>query len=89
MGAKPHRSERFKLWSDPLFVEKLCDVDGLYVAPPAPALVLCVDEKNHTQALDRSLPLLLMRRIGPRVSYSTSFSRSSGNEKFPQETCCR
>jgi transposase len=60
-GLQPHRSETFKLSTDPLFVEKVRDVVGLYVAPPAHALVLCVDEKSQIQALDRSQPLLPMR----------------------------
>ena len=60
-GLQPHRSETFKLSSDPLFVEKVRDVVGLYIAPPARAMVLCVDEKSQIQALDRSQPLLPMR----------------------------
>ena len=57
----PHRSETFKLSSDPFFVEKVRDIVGLYLAPPDRALVLCVDEKSQIQALDRSQPLLPMR----------------------------
>lgn len=60
-GLQPHRSETFKLSTDPLFVEKVRDVVGLYIAPPARAVVLCVDEKSQIQALDRSQPLLPMR----------------------------
>jgi transposase len=60
-GLQPHRTESFKLSSDPLFVDKVRDVVGLYVAPPAHAVVLCVDEKSQIQALDRSQPLLPMR----------------------------
>lgn len=60
-GLQPHRSESFKLSTDPLFVEKVRDVVGLYIAPPAHAVVLCVDEKSQIQALDRSQPLLPMR----------------------------
>jgi len=60
-GLQPHRSETFKLSTDPLFIEKLRDVVGLYVAPPERAIVLCVDEKSQIQALDRSQPLLPMR----------------------------
>ncbi len=60
-GLQPHRSESFKLSSDPLFVEKVRDIVGLYMAPPERALVLCVDEKSQIQALDRSQPLLPMR----------------------------
>lgn len=58
---QPHRSETFKLSSDPLFVEKVRDIVGLYLAPPDRALVLCVDEKSQIQALDRTQPLLPMR----------------------------
>jgi len=58
---QPHRSETFKLSSDPLFVEKVRDVVGLYLNPPEKALVLAVDEKSQIQALDRSQPLLPMR----------------------------
>jgi transposase len=57
---QPHRSETFKLSRDPLFVEKVRDIVGLYLAPPDKALVLCVDEKSQIQALDRTQPLLPM-----------------------------
>jgi transposase len=60
-GLQPHRAETFKLSTDPLFVEKVRDIVGLYLAPPDKALVLCVDEKSQIQALDRSQPLLPMR----------------------------
>ena len=55
-GLKPHRSETFKLSTDPFFVEKVRDIVGLYVAPPDRAVVLCVDEKSQIQALDRTQP---------------------------------
>jgi transposase len=58
---QPHRSETFKLSTDPLFVDKVRDVVGLYLNPPEQALVLAVDEKSQIQALDRSQPLLPMR----------------------------
>ena len=58
---QPHRSETFKLSRDPLFVEKVRDIVGLYLNPPDRALVLCVDEKAPIQALDRTQPLLPMR----------------------------
>src|SRR5512134_1267467 len=58
---QPHRSETFKLSTDPLFVEKDRDIGGLYLDPPDRALVLCVDEKSQIQALDRTQPLLPMR----------------------------
>jgi len=57
---KPHLVETFKLSSDPLFIEKVRDVVGLYLDPPERALVLCVDEKSGIQALDRSAPVLPM-----------------------------
>jgi transposase len=57
-GLKPHRVESFKLSPDPLFVEKVRDIVGLYVNPPDAAVVLCVDEKSQIQALDRSAPVL-------------------------------
>ncbi len=59
-GLKPHRTETFKLSTDPLFVDKVRDVVGLYLDPPDRALVLCVDEKSQVQALDRTQPLLPM-----------------------------
>jgi transposase len=57
-GLQPHRTETFKLSTDPLFVDKVRDVVGLYMSPPDHALVLCVDEKSQMQALDRTQPLL-------------------------------
>jgi transposase len=59
-GLQPHRSETFKLSTDPLFIEKVRDIVGLYLHPPERALVLCVDEKSQIQALDRTQPLLPM-----------------------------
>jgi len=61
-GLQPHRVRQFKLSNDPLFVEKLRDVVGLYVDPPAHAIVLSVDEKSQIQALDRSQPGLPMKK---------------------------
>ena len=60
-GLQPHRVETFKLSADPLFVEKVRDIVGLYLDPPDRAVVLCVDEKSQIQALDRTQPLLPMR----------------------------
>jgi len=59
-GLQPHRTDGFKLSSDPLFTEKVVDVVGLYHDPPEKAVVLCVDEKSQIQALDRSQPVLPM-----------------------------
>lgn len=58
---QPHRSETFKLSSDPQFIEKVRDIVGLYLDPPDGALVICVDEKSQIQALDCTQPLLPMR----------------------------
>jgi transposase len=60
-GLQPHRSETFKLSKDPLLIEKVRDIVGLYLNPPDHALVLCVDEKPQIQALNRTAPLLPMR----------------------------
>ena len=60
-GLKPHRVDSFKLSNDPMFVEKVRDIVGLYLNPPDKAIVLCVDEKGQTQALERSQPILPLR----------------------------
>ena len=57
-GLQPHRSETFKLSTDPLFVDKVQDVVGLYMSPPNRAIILCLDEKSQIQALDREPPVL-------------------------------
>ena len=59
-GLQPHRAETWKLSKDPLFVDKVRDVVGLYLDPPERAVVLCVDEKSQIQALDRTAPILPM-----------------------------
>jgi len=61
-GLQPHRARQFKLSKDPKFVDKLRDVVGLYVDPPAHAVVLSVDEKSQIQALDRTQPGLPLKR---------------------------
>src|SRR5712672_1344765 len=61
-GLQPHRVKQFKLSNDPRFVEKLRDVVGLYVDPPAHAIVLSFDEKSQIQALDRTQPGLPMKK---------------------------
>jgi transposase len=58
---QPHRVKTFKLSKDPLFIDKVRDIVGLYLDPPDKALVLCVDEKAQIQALDRTQPVLPMR----------------------------
>src|SRR6476620_7254029 len=60
-GLQPHRVKQFKLSTDPQFVDKLRDIVGLYVDPPAHAVVLSVDEKSQIQALDRTPPGLPMK----------------------------
>ena len=60
-GLQPHRSETFKLSTDPWLVEKVRDIVGLYLNPPQHAVVLCVDEKSQVQALDRTQPILPLR----------------------------
>ncbi len=60
-GFQPHRVTQFKLSTDPQFVNKLRDIVGLYVDPPAHAVVLSVDEKSQIQALDRTQPGLPMK----------------------------
>lgn len=59
-GLQPHRSETFKMSTDPLFVDKVQDIVGLYLSPPNRAIVLCLDEKSQIQALDREQPVLPM-----------------------------
>jgi len=70
-GLQPHRVKQFKLSTDPRFVDKLRDVVGLYVDPPAHAVVLSVNEKSQIQALDRTQPGLPMKkdRAGSTKSY--------------------
>lgn len=58
---QPHRTETFKLSKDPLFIDKVRDIVGLYLNPPDHALVLCTDEKSQIQALDRTAPILPLR----------------------------
>jgi transposase len=60
-GLQPHRSESFKLSPDPLLIEKVRDIVGLYMHPPDHAVVFCVDEKSQIQALDRTQPMLPLR----------------------------
>jgi transposase len=60
-GLRPHRTDTFKLSSDPRFEEKLADVVGLYLNPPERAIVLSMDEKSQIQALDRTQPSLPMK----------------------------
>ena len=60
-GLQPHRTETFKLSTDPLLIDKVRDIVGLYMQPPTHAVVFCVDEKSQIQALDRTQPVLPLR----------------------------
>ena len=80
-GLQPHRLETFKLSTDPDFVAEARDVVGLYLAPPAQALVLCVDEKSRIQALDRSQPMLPMRP-GQAARRSHDYTRHGTTSLF-------
>jgi hypothetical protein len=63
-GLQPHRVRQFKLSTDPQFAAKVRDIVGLYVDPPAHAIVLSVDEKSQIQALDRTQPGLPLKKVG-------------------------
>ena len=63
---QPHRVKSFRLSNDPLFIEKVRDIVGLYMNPPDHAVVLCVDEKSQIQALERAQPLLPLRPGQPQ-----------------------
>jgi transposase len=65
-GLQPHRQDTWKLSKDPLFIDKVRDVVGLYLNPPERAVVLCVDEKSQIQALDRTAPILPMLPGSPQ-----------------------
>lgn len=74
-GLSPHRWRTFKLSRDPAFAEKLVDVIGLYVDPPAHAVVLSVDEKSQIQALDRTQPGLPIKK-GRAESMTHDYKRN-------------
>ena len=80
-GLQPHRSESFQLSQDPLLVEKVRDIVGLYMSPPENALVLCVDEKSQIQALNRTQPVLPMR-IGDVERRTTDYDRHGTTTLF-------
>jgi transposase len=61
-GLQPHRVRQFKLSNDPQFAAKVHDIVGLYVDPPAHAVVLSIDEKSQIQALDRTQPGLPLKK---------------------------
>lgn len=78
---QPHRSESFKLSRDPLFVDKVRDIVGLYMNPPDHALVLCVDEKSQIQALERTAPLLPLR-VGQAERRAHDYKRHGTTSLF-------
>ena len=90
---KPHLVDEFKLSPDPLFIEKVRDIVGLYLNPPDAAVVLCVDEKTQVQALDRTAPILPWSRAplsgapmttnatGPPTSMPRSMSRRATSSR--------
>jgi transposase len=78
---QPHRSEGFKLSRDPLFIDKVRDIVGLYMNPPDRALVLCVDEKSQIQALERTAPLLPLR-IGQAERRAHDYMRHGTTSLF-------
>ena len=80
-GLAPHRWRQFKLSNDPAFVEKLTDVVGLYVAPPAHAVVLSIDEKSQIQALDRTQPGLPLKK-GRGATLTHDYKRNGTTTLF-------
>lgn len=82
----PHRIKMFKLPKDPKFADKLKDVVGLYVDPPAHAVVLSVDEKSQIQALDRTQPGLSMKR-GRAGTMTHDYKRNGTTLCSPPSTC--
>ncbi len=66
-GLQPHRTDTFKLSTDPQFIEKIRDIVGLYLDPPTRAVVLCTDEKSQIQALDRTQPIFPLRPGTPQL----------------------
>ncbi|HYN81608.1 MAG TPA: IS630 family transposase [Gemmatimonadaceae bacterium] len=80
-GLSPHRWRSFKLSNDPAFAEKLHDVVGLYVAPPAHAVVLSVDEKSQIQALDRTQPGLPLKK-GKGATMTHDYKRNGTTTLF-------
>ncbi len=80
-GLAPHRWRSFKLSNDPAFVEKLHDIVGLYVAPPAHAVVLSIDEKSQIQALDRTQPVLPLKK-GRGAAMTHDYKRNGTTTLF-------
>ena len=80
-GLSPHRWRQFKLSNDPAFVEKLTDIVGLYVSPPANAVVLSIDEKSQIQALDRTQPGLPLKK-GRGATMTHDYKRNGTTTLF-------
>jgi hypothetical protein len=80
-GLAPHRWRSFKLSNDKALAEKLNDVVGLYVSPPAHAVVLSVDEKSQIQALDRRQPGLPLKR-GQDATMTHDYKRNGTTTLF-------
>jgi transposase len=80
-GLKPHLVDQFKVSNDPAFEEKLHDVVGLYLSPPANAVVFCVDEKTSIQALDRTQPGLPMKK-GRKGTMTHDYKRHGTSTLF-------
>lgn len=80
-GLNPHRWRQFKLSNDPRFVEKLHDIVGLYVSPPAHAVVLSIDEKSQIQALDRTQPGLPLKK-GRGATMTHDYKRNGTTTLF-------
>ena len=90
-GLKPWREDTFKLSEDPLFVDKVRDVVGLYLNPPERAVLLSVDETTQVQALDRTQPILpTLPGFPPAIATTTSgTARSTSTPPWtsPVERC--
>jgi hypothetical protein len=80
-GLKPHIMRGFKVSRDPRFVEKIEDIVGLYMSPPAHTLVLCCDEKSQVQALDRTQPGLTLKR-GRAATMTHDYKRNGTTTLF-------
>jgi transposase len=79
-GLQPHRTETFKLSLDPLLIEKVRDIVGLYMNPPDHAVVFCIDEKSQIQALDRTQPMLPLRPAPKRLQRSADHQPVSAKQ---------
>jgi hypothetical protein len=77
-GLQPHRTETFKLSNDPLLIEKVRDIVGLYLSPPDHAIVLCVDEKAQIVRAPCYRYVTQRARLGELVDRNARFSRNSG-----------